>query len=135
YYGVSIVNLFKRNNYYLMNFFFFQAEDGIRDRNVTGVQTCALPISCDLPVDQCPKPRLVDFTGGVERGDQGRAATAQPFQMLGHQAFLRMSSSTSVNAYIPRRPTIHRAASSAPTAKPARDRAVWTNSIWSAPES
>src|SRR5699024_11718668 len=27
-----------------MKFFFFQAEDGIRDRNVTGVQTCALPI-------------------------------------------------------------------------------------------
>src|SRR5437667_6547366 len=26
-------------------FFFFQAEDGIRDRDVTGVQTCALPIS------------------------------------------------------------------------------------------
>src|SRR5207249_11743700 len=26
--------------------FFFQAEDGIRDRNVTGVQTCALPILC-----------------------------------------------------------------------------------------
>ena len=24
--------------------FFFQAEDGIRDRDVTGVQTCALPI-------------------------------------------------------------------------------------------
>src|SRR5207249_8651346 len=29
----------------ISNFFFFQAEDGIRDRNVTGVQTCALPIS------------------------------------------------------------------------------------------
>src|SRR5207249_7992463 len=29
-----------------MYVFFFQAEDGIRDRNVTGVQTCALPISC-----------------------------------------------------------------------------------------
>src|SRR2546425_3582268 len=26
-------------------FFFFQAEDGIRDKLVTGVQTCALPIS------------------------------------------------------------------------------------------
>src|SRR2546430_13429721 len=26
-------------------FFFFQAEDGIRDLTVTGVQTCALPIS------------------------------------------------------------------------------------------
>src|SRR5699024_12006649 len=29
--------------------FFFQAEDGIRDRNVTGVQTCALPICEGLP--------------------------------------------------------------------------------------
>src|SRR5699024_11462186 len=28
----------------LFVYFFFQAEDGIRDRNVTGVQTCALPI-------------------------------------------------------------------------------------------
>src|SRR5256884_1266409 len=28
-----------------MSFFFFQAEDGIRDVAVTGVQTCALPIS------------------------------------------------------------------------------------------
>src|SRR5699024_3335779 len=32
----------------LFFFFFFQAEDGIRDRNVTGVQTCALPISDNL---------------------------------------------------------------------------------------
>src|SRR5256886_5215820 len=30
-------------------FFFFQAEDGIRDLTVTGVQTCALPISATLP--------------------------------------------------------------------------------------
>ena len=29
-------------------FFFFQAEDGIRDRLVTGVQTCALPIWCHV---------------------------------------------------------------------------------------
>src|SRR5690606_40680529 len=28
-----------------VSFFFFQAEDGIRDFHVTGVQTCALPIS------------------------------------------------------------------------------------------
>src|SRR5699024_12068271 len=33
---------------YLLVFFFFQAEDGIRDRNVTGVQTCALPILYSL---------------------------------------------------------------------------------------
>src|SRR2546426_7232106 len=31
-------------------FFFFQAEDGIRDYKVTGVQTCALPISADYRV-------------------------------------------------------------------------------------
>src|SRR5687767_15484071 len=30
---------------FLVFFFFFQAEDGIRDKLVTGVQTCALPIS------------------------------------------------------------------------------------------
>src|SRR5690625_7594078 len=29
--------------------FFFQAEDGIRDGHVTGVQTCALPIYCNTP--------------------------------------------------------------------------------------
>ena len=28
----------------MLLFFFFQAEDGIRDYDVTGVQTCALPI-------------------------------------------------------------------------------------------
>src|SRR5256885_12209788 len=32
----------------LKEFFFFQAEDGIRDYKVTGVQTCALPIFSPL---------------------------------------------------------------------------------------
>ena len=32
----------------LIFFFFFQAEDGIRDIGVTGVQTCALPIYMDV---------------------------------------------------------------------------------------
>src|SRR5438874_11153807 len=34
---------------YFFFFFFFQAEDGIRDLYVTGVQTCALPISRRSP--------------------------------------------------------------------------------------
>src|SRR5256885_4951690 len=34
---------------FLLVFFFFQAEDGIRDYKVTGVQTCALPISQGRP--------------------------------------------------------------------------------------
>src|SRR5699024_10503217 len=36
------------NQLYILFLFFFQAEDGIRDRNVTGVQTCALPISIQM---------------------------------------------------------------------------------------
>src|SRR5215469_8582366 len=42
------------------DFFFFQAEDGIRDLYVTGVQTCALPISQDAPDSRPFQPR----TGG-----------------------------------------------------------------------
>src|SRR5687767_15453384 len=34
---------------FLFFFFFFQAEDGIRDKLVTGVQTCALPICSPNP--------------------------------------------------------------------------------------
>src|SRR5699024_12227230 len=37
----------------------FQAEDGIRDRNVTGVQTCALPIS--LSNTWYPHPHMIRF--------------------------------------------------------------------------
>src|SRR5699024_11664075 len=40
--------------------FFFQAEDGIRDRNVTGVQTCALPICTtrrNTPISEHPSMR------------------------------------------------------------------------------
>src|SRR2546425_8842887 len=46
-------------------FFFFQAEDGIRDKLVTGVQTCALPISS--PVRD-------------ERHGEARAATGEDRQ-------------------------------------------------------
>src|SRR2546430_10259659 len=36
--------------------FFFQAEDGIRDLTVTGVQTCALPILCEPAHAESPGP-------------------------------------------------------------------------------
>src|SRR6266576_2257784 len=48
--------------------FFFQAEDGIRDLYVTGVQTCALPISCGVPSE----PNVFYMgavNGGVWRSD------------------------------------------------------------------
>src|SRR2546430_13617894 len=38
-------------------FFFFQAEDGIRDLTVTGVQTCALPISLSAH-ERAREPRV-----------------------------------------------------------------------------
>src|SRR5256885_4835769 len=40
-----------------MLFFFFQAEDGIRDYKVTGVQTCALPI-CSTHFSSAPAKAL-----------------------------------------------------------------------------
>src|SRR5256885_4646089 len=57
-------------------FFFFQAEDGIRDYKVTGVQTCALPISTgqdlvrsvtrNLLATMTPQPEDQWMMGGVE---------------------------------------------------------------------
>src|SRR5690606_37069090 len=51
---------------------FFQAEDGIRDFHVTGVQTCALPIfiSCASCTTNClaPMAKVLDDTFGIELG-------------------------------------------------------------------
>src|SRR2546427_4960562 len=66
-------------------FFFFQAEDGIRDLTVTGVQTCALPIS-----DGAGRARGAEaaerFLAAVEAGPVRRYEVAlglQPFQARG----------------------------------------------------
>src|SRR5690625_6538553 len=52
-----------------MRIFFFQAEDGIRDGHVTGVQTCALPICGDR--DRRDRRRVSGLSagGGMEEGD------------------------------------------------------------------
>src|SRR6266478_7182613 len=64
----------------LVLFFFFQAEDGIRDLTVTGVQTCALPIYA-LPrarcaTWRCPPARSGD--GSPARECRARAAPCSP---------------------------------------------------------
>src|SRR2546421_3151237 len=55
-----------------MFFFFFQAEDGIRDLIVTGVQTCALPIYSKLdprpPVEE--PPPAVETVSPEGRGEK-----------------------------------------------------------------
>src|SRR5260370_24761231 len=51
-------------------FFFFQAEDGIRDSSVTGVQTCALPISSEIDVA---------FASAAEQHIPGLLMQSEPF--------------------------------------------------------
>src|SRR5438876_10930405 len=62
-------------------FFFFQAEDGIRDGRVTGVQTCALPISIRRGRD-----RVVETLGGVRFYDDS-IATAPDRGLAALRAF------------------------------------------------
>src|SRR5256884_7849333 len=66
----------------ILFFFFFQAEDGIRDVAVTGVQTCALPISMSnvflVRDERLLTPRLdrCGVAGGMRRGVLAEAAKA-----------------------------------------------------------
>src|SRR5207244_7431880 len=55
-------------------FFFFQAEDGIRDDLVTGVQTCALPISCPSSLTAISRPSAVTATTTSTRCSPWRPA-------------------------------------------------------------
>src|SRR5690554_7297227 len=62
----------------LPTFFFFQAEDGILDADVTGVQTCALPISererISLGVKQLESDPFSEF---VAENDKGTLVTGK----------------------------------------------------------
>src|SRR5256886_9478083 len=62
---------------YGRSFFFFQAEDGIRDLTVTGVQTCALPISAlpPAPLDGA-RGRLAIGAHRRARGAGGATSSA-----------------------------------------------------------
>src|SRR5690349_24224170 len=57
---------------YLLFFFFFQAEDGIRALYVAGVQTCALPISRELHAASC------SMAMGGGRGTSAAATASTP---------------------------------------------------------
>src|SRR5437588_12698879 len=54
--------------------FFFQAEDGIRDHCVTGVQTCALPISQSVPMLHKALTAVSDVAAKGGRIQIGRAS-------------------------------------------------------------
>src|SRR6266481_8260585 len=59
-------------NYCNLFFFFFQAEDGIRDGTVTGVQTCALPISC-WTIQQAPFSATPSSAGRTQKSTSCRS--------------------------------------------------------------
>src|SRR5438067_6576841 len=64
--------IYETETWVAIAFFFFQAEDGIRDRNVTGVQTCALPIYRRGP-RRVPPRRLPLQPRGTDPGVRARA--------------------------------------------------------------
>src|SRR5437763_11358994 len=57
-------------------FFFFQAEDGIRDTSVTGVQTCALPI---CPRSSPPKKGLLFCSSSLSEARRLGLQNNNPF--------------------------------------------------------
>src|SRR3989454_2043424 len=61
-------------------FFFFQAEDGIRDYKVTGVQTCALPICRDVSLLRLSHAKAGDEL--VRHLDPGEAGCLEPADQL-----------------------------------------------------
>src|SRR5438093_13487051 len=70
---------------YVIFFFFFQAEDGIRDWSVTGVQTCALPISACGPLTSVHSTMAastsattpIPVTAVVQNGTSARVRSSQ----------------------------------------------------------
>src|SRR2546427_8627742 len=70
-------------------FFFFQAEDGIRDLTVTGVQTCALPISMPgQPPSDRFKTEMPQIPGVAGAGARRAAANPATKLVIGVLALL-----------------------------------------------
>src|SRR2546426_8260976 len=61
--------------------FFFQAEDGIRDYKVTGVQTCALPIWPRLHLEPGQGVVTQDHRAAQAAGESGRKVARQRFDV------------------------------------------------------
>src|SRR5256885_2746294 len=116
-------------------FFFFQAEDGIRDYKVTGVQTCALPI-CREPGPRRPgggrgqlgrvRFGIAGQLGGTGRGQRERA---RPQRVEGGAEIDGQGRAASVLAHRPGAPaaSASAAAASSAAAPPARRTAARTS--------
>src|SRR5256885_5097501 len=65
----------------LIRFFFFQAEDGIRDYKVTGVQTCALPISSFARVSSSSTTGSIGNVGSCMRISSAALISGMNFEI------------------------------------------------------
>src|SRR2546430_4851860 len=103
-------------------FFFFQAEDGIRDLTVTGVQTCALPIWNPAPAPPVLLP-------GVRKGGSAAGAGDREGRSRHHPVRRRLAGGgggrTALHLPLSRRPAAapDRDCHSIPRKPPARPRA------------
>src|SRR5215510_15220521 len=77
-------------------FFFFQAEDGIRCGHVTGVQTCALPISHPQRND-LPRRSVDRRPGGADGGEIGRASCRERVSISVVAVSLKKKNEKSIN--------------------------------------
>src|SRR2546430_5665066 len=121
-------------------FFFFQAEDGIRDLTVTGVQTCALPISefvrwqyatwelCDrLGIDAFDQPdveeakRLARAELAAGPGGAQPAASLSTMSPDALRRAARPGDYLAILAYLPPRPDV--------TARLEQLRAIWGRAL------
>src|SRR5690606_39367081 len=102
--------LFKRPHILQDENFFLQAEDGIRDFHVTGVQTCALPIYPELGFQETRTAALVakslgalgyEVHTGVGKTEIGRASCREREEstvLAGSDALKELKPSTSCGA-------------------------------------
>src|SRR5205807_7303614 len=80
----------------LFFFFFFQAEDGIRDYKVTGVQTCALPIYYELRHAEQTETVLDRALAIAKSEPQGPVYVTLPREVLASTFSKELSSTASI---------------------------------------
>src|SRR5258707_4082604 len=97
----------------LICFFFFQAEDGIRDIGVTGVQTCALPISPGIVAGQEQMARSIDRIAATQ---EQLARTVDQLTANQEQAMREITKLQAVEQYI-----LYKSSEPPPRPAPARN--------------
>src|SRR2546425_1640011 len=84
----------------LLFFFFFQAEDGIRDKLVTGVQTCALPIWLGTFIGEQVTPANVPSLSLVICSDGYPLSTTEVYSKVNLASLTRSEPATNISELV-----------------------------------